>query len=147
MWLLSWVLKVSSTLESLGIWGGLIPGPTSCSVSQLCLNLYNPMDCSTWGFPVLHHLPKLAQTHFHWVIDAIQPSCPLSSLLLLPWIFPTIRVFSNESALYIRWPKCCNFSLSPSNYCSGLISFRIDWFDLLAVKGTLKTPQFKSINS
>ena len=72
--------------------------------------------------------------------DAIQPSYPLFSPLLLPLIFPSIRVFSNESALHIRWPKyqSFSFSISPSNEYSGLISFRIDWFDLLVVQGTLK---------
>ena len=70
---------------------------------------------------------------------AIQPSHPLSSLLLLPSIFPSIRVFSNESALCIRWPKYFSFNISPSNEHSGLISFRMDWLDLLAVQGTLKS--------
>ena len=94
------------------------------------------MHCSTPGFPVLHHLPEFAQTHVHWVF---MPSnhlvlCPL---LLLPSIFPSIRVFSSESALHIRWPKywSFSFSISPPNEYSGLISFRIDWFDLLASKG------------
>ena len=111
------------------------------------------MDCSRPGFPVLHCLTEFAQTHVHWVDDAIQPCPPLSPLLLLPSIFPSIRVFSTESALHIRWPKYWSFSLriSPSNEYSGLISFRTDWFDLLAVQGTLKesspTPQFKSINT
>ena len=80
-------------------------------------------------FPVLHHLPELAQTHIHWVGDAIQKSNPLilcHSLLLLPSIFPINRVFSNESALHIRWPKYWSFSISPSNEYSELISFRID---------------------
>ena len=118
-----------------------------CSVTSL------PMDCSRPGFPVLHYLPEFAQTHVHWVDDAIQPCHPLSPLLLLPSIFPSIRVFSSESALHIRWPKYWSFSLriSPSNEYSGLISFRTDWFDLFAVQGTLKesslTPQFKSISS
>ena len=99
------------------------------------------MDCSTPGFPVLHHLLELAQTHVHWVSDALQPSYPLSSLLLLPSIFPSIRVFFNESVLHIRWPKywSFSFSISPSNEYSGLISFRMDWFDLFAVQGTLKS--------
>ena len=99
------------------------------------------MDCSTPGFPVLHHLQKLAQTHIHWVGDAIQRSHPLSPLLLLPSIFPSIRVFSSESVLHIRWPKYWSFSFSirPSNVCSGLTSFRIDWLDLLAIQGTLKS--------
>ena len=100
--------------------------------------LCNPMDCSTPGFPVLHHLPKLAQTHVHRVGDAIQSSHPSCPLLLLPSIFPSIRVFFNESALHIRWPKywSCSFSISPSNEYSGLTCFRINWFDLLAVQGT-----------
>ena len=80
-------------------------------------------------------------SYVHEVGDAIQPSHPLSSLLLLPSIIPSIRVFSNESVLHIRWPKywSFSFSISPSNEYSGLISFRIDWFDLLAVQGTLKS--------
>ena len=110
-----------------------------CSVTQLCLTLCNAMGCSTLGFLVLHHLPKLAQTRVHCVGDAIQPSHPL--ILLLPSIFPSIRVFSNESALHIRWPKnwSFSFSISPSNEYLGLISFRIDWSDLLAVQGTHKS--------
>ena len=104
------------------------------------------------GFPVFHHLPELAQTHIHPVGDAVQPSHPLSSPSPPASIFPTIRVFSNESALPIRWPKywSFSFSISPSNEYSGLISFRIDCFDLLAVQGTLKSSpasQFESINS
>ena len=108
------------------------------SVAQSYPTLCNPMDYSTLGFPVHHQLLKLAQTHVHWVSDAIQPSHPL---LLLPSIFPSIRVFSNESVLHIRWPKYWSFSFSirPPNEYSGLISFRIDWFDLLAVQGTLKS--------
>ena len=110
------------------------------------------MACHMPGSPVHHQLPELAQTHVHRVSDAIQPSHPLSSPLLLPSIFPSIRVFSNESVLLMRWPKywCFHFSISPSNEHPGLISFRIDWLDLLAVQGTLKRllqPQFESINS
>ena len=92
------------------------------------------------GFPVHHQLQELAQTHVHQVGDAIQPS---HSLLLLASIFPSIRVFSYESVLCIRWPKywSFSFSISPSNEYSGLISFRIDWLDLLAVQGTLKSLQ------
>ena len=97
------------------------------------------MHCSTPGFPVHHQLPELAQTHVRRVSDAIQPSHPLSSPLLLPSIFPSIRVFSNESVLRVRWPKYWSFSISPSNEYSGLISFRMDWFDLLAAQGTLKS--------
>ena len=108
------------------------------SVTQLCPTLCDPMDCSLPGFPVHHQLPGLVQTRVHQVGDAIQPSHPL---LLLPSIFPSIRVFSNESVLCIRWPKYWSFSfiISPSNEYSGLISFRIDWLDLLAVQGTLKS--------
>ena len=99
------------------------------------------MDCSTPGFPAHHQLPEPAQIHVHQVSDAIQPSHPLSSPLLPLSIFPSIRVFSNESALLIRWPKCWSFSfsISPSNEYLGLISFRIDWLDLLAVQGILKS--------
>ena len=111
------------------------------SVAKLCPTLCNPRDCSTLGFPVLHHLLELAQVHIHWVGGVIQPSYSLSFPLLLPSIFPSISVFSNELALHIRWPKYCSFSfsISPSNEYSGLISFRTDCFDLLAVKGTLKS--------
>ena len=111
------------------------------SVAQSCLTLCNPMGCSTPGFPVHHQLLELAQTHVHQVSDAIQPSHPLSSPLLLPSIFPSIRVFYNESVLHIRWPKCWSFSfsISPSNEYSELISFRMDWFDCLAVQGILNS--------
>ena len=96
------------------------------------------MDCSTPGFPVHHQLLKLTQTHVYHVGDAIQPS----HLLLSPSppaFNPSIRVFSSESVLCIRWPKYWSFSISPSNEYSGLISFRIDRLDLLAVQGTLKS--------
>ena len=109
---------------------------------QPCLILCQLMDCSTPGFPVHHQLPELIQTYVHWVSDAIQTSHPLSSSSLpAPSIIPTIRVFTNESVLHSRWRKCWsfNFSISPSNEYSGLISFRMDWFDLLAVQGTLKS--------
>ena len=110
-------------------------------VAQSCLTLCNPLDCSTPGFPVHNQLPELTQTNVHWVGDVIQSSHPLLFLLLLPSIFPSIRVFSSESVLHIRWPKYCSFSfsISPSNEYSGLICFRIDWFDLLAVQWTLKS--------
>ena len=107
-----------------------------CSVVQSCPTLCCHVDCSTQRFLVLHHLLGLVQTHVHWVVDTIQLSCPL---LLLPSIFPSIRVFSNESVLCIRWPKYRSFNISPSNEYSGLISFRIDWFDLPAVQGALKS--------
>ena len=111
-----------------------------CSVTQSCLILCDPMDCSTPGLPVHHQLPEFAQTHVHWVGDAIQPSRSLLSLPLLPLLFPSIRFFSNESVLRIRGPKYWSFSFStsPSKEHTGLISLRIDWFDLLAVQGTLK---------
>ena len=107
---------------------------------QSCPTLCNPMGCSTPGLPVLHYLPEFAHTHVHRVGDAIQPSHPLSPLLLLPSFFPSIRVFSDESVLLIRWPKywSFNFSISPSNEYSGLISFRMESFDI-AVQGTLKS--------
>ena len=100
-----------------------------------------PMDCSKPGFPVHHQLPELTQTHVRWVSDAIQPSHPLSSPSLPPSILPSIRIFSNVSVLCIRWPKYWSFSfnISSSYEYSGLISFRIDWLDLLAVQGTLKS--------
>ena len=115
-----------------------------------CPTLYDPIDCSTPSFPILHHLPELASAHVHWVGDDIQLSCPLSSPYPPPSIFPSTRVFSNESALHIRWLKYWSCIISPANEYSGLVSFRIDWFDLLAVQGTLEfspTPHFKSINS
>ena len=99
------------------------------------------MNRSTPGLPVHHQLPEFTQTHVHRVSDAIQPSHLLLSLLLLPLIPPSIRVFSNESTLHMRWPKywSFSFSISPSNEYSGLNSFRMDWLDLLAVQGTLKS--------
>ena len=111
-----------------------------CSVLKSHLTLCDPMDCSTPGFPVLHHLPELLKL---MSIESVVPSnhlilyCPL---LLLPSIFPSIRVFSIESALCIRQPEywSFSFSISPSNEYSGMMSFEIDWFDLFAVQGTLK---------
>ena len=97
------------------------------------------MDCSTPGFPVHHHLPELAQTHVHWVSDAIQPSHPLSSPSPPAFNLSQHWGFYNESALHIRWPKywSFSFSISPSNEYSGLISSRMDSLDLLAVQGSL----------
>ena len=109
------------------------------SVAHSCPAVCNSMDCSMPGFPVLHHLPEFAQIHVHRVSDAIQPSHPLSFPLLLPPIPPSIRVFSNESTLRMKWPKYWSFSISLSSEYSGLISFSIDWFDLLAVQRTLKS--------
>ena len=98
------------------------------------------MNRSTPGLPVHHQLPEFTQTHVHRVSDAIQPSHLLSSLFLLPLLPPSIRVFSSESTLRMRWPKYWSFSFSiiPSKH-PGLISFRMDWLDLLAVQGTLKS--------
>ena len=81
-----------------------------CLVAQSCPTLCDPMDCSMPGFPVLHHLPEFAQTHVCWVSDTIQPSPPLSSPSLLLSIFPSIKLFSTESALHIRWPKYWSFN-------------------------------------
>ena len=116
------------------------------SVAQLCPTFCNPMDYSTPGLPVHHQLQELAQTHVQQIGDAIQPSHPLCPLLLLPSIFPRIKVFSNESVLCSRWPKywSFSFSFSPSNEYSGLISFRMDWLDLPAVQRTLKSLQHHS---
>ena len=93
------------------------------------------------GLPIYHQLPESTQTHIHWVGDAIQPSHPLSSPSPPALIFPSIRGFSNESVLGIKWPKyrSFSFSISLSNEYLGLISFRMDWLDLLAVQGTLKS--------
>ena len=97
------------------------------------------MDYSTPGFPVLHCLPEFAQTHVHQVSDAIQPSQPLSSPSPPAFNLSRIRVFLNESAFHIRWPQYWSFSISSSNEYSRLIFFQINWFDLLAVQGTLKS--------
>ena len=99
------------------------------------------MDCCTPSFPVLHHLPELAQTHVRWLSDAIYHLILCRPLLLTPSIFPNTRVFSSESVLCIRWLKYWSFSFSinPSNENSELISFSMDWLDLLPVQGTLKS--------
>ena len=99
------------------------------------------MDCSTPGFPVHHQLPELTQTHVHRVGDAIQQPYPLASPSPSIFSLSNIKVFSIKSVLCIRWPKywSFSFSISPSNEYSGLISFRSDWLDLLAVQGTLKS--------
>ena len=116
-----------------------------CSVTKSYSTLCDPTDCSIPGLPVLHYLPEFTQTHIHWVVwchPAISSCCPL---LVLPPIPPSIRVFSNESTLCMRWPKYWSLSISPSKEHPGLISFRMDWLDLLAVQGTLKSlPQHHS---
>ena len=99
----------------------------------------NPMDGRTPGFPVHHQLPDLTQTHIHQVGDAIQPSHPLSSLSPPTFNLSSIRVFSNGSVLCIRWPRHWSFSINFSNEYSGLISYRMDWLDLLVLQGTLKS--------
>ena len=116
---------------------------SSTQLLSSCLILCDPMDCIMPGLSVHHQLPELAQTYVHWASDAIQPSHPLFPLLLPLSIFPSIRLFSNESVHHIKWPKYCSFSfsfrISPSNEYLGLISFRMDWFDLRAVQGILKS--------
>ena len=107
------------------------------------------MDNSMPGPPVLHYLPEFVQIHVLWVGEAIYPLILRHPLLLLSSIFPSIRVFTHKLALHIRWPKYWSFSFSmgPSNAYSGLISFRIDWFDLHAVQGTLKSCQHHSLKA
>ena len=108
------------------------------SFAQSCPTLCDPMNCSTPGLPVHHQPPEFTQTHVHQAGDDIILCHPL---ILLPPIPPSIRVFSNESTLCMRWPKYWSFSvsISPSKEIPGLISFRMDWLDLLAVQGTLKS--------
>ena len=144
-----WALKRKFP-QSFGVWFDLVFG--CClepkylisyfdiqfsSVAQSCPILCDCMNCSILGFSVYHKLPELTQTYVHQVGDAIQTSHLLLLPLFLPSIFPSIRVFYNGSILHIRWPK--NWNFSPSNEYSGLISFRMDWLDLLAVQGTLKS--------
>ena len=117
------------------------------SVAQSCLTLCDPLNCSTPGFPVVTNSQSLLKLRS---IESVMPSNRLILCLLLPSVFPSIRVFSKESALRMRWPKYWSFSfnISPSNEHPGLISFRMDWLDLLAVQGTLKNLfNTKSINS
>ena len=111
------------------------------SVQSFSLTWHFATSCSIAGFPIHHELAELAQTHFHQDGDASQPSHPLLCSSPPPSIFPSVRVFSKKSVIHIRWPKywSFSFSISPSNEYLGLISFRIDWFDLLAVQGTLKS--------
>ena len=110
------------------------------SVIQSCPTLCDPMDWSTPGFPVHHQLPELTQTHVHWVGDTIQPSHPLSFPSPSAFNPSQHQGFSTESVLCIRWPRywSFSFSISHSNEYSWMISFRMDWLDLLALQGTLK---------
>ena len=111
------------------------------SVTQSCLTLCGPMNRSTPGLPVHHQLPESTQTHVHRVNDASNHLILYRPLFLRPSIFPSIRVFPNKLALRMRWPKYWSFNLniSPSSEHPGLISFRMDWLDLLAVQGTLNS--------
>ena len=111
------------------------------SATQSCLTLCDPMNCSTPGLPVHHHLPEFTQTYVHRVGMSSSHLILCHPLLLLPPIPPSIRVFSNESTLPMRWPKYWHFSFSiiPSKEIPALISFRMDWLDLLAVQGILKS--------
>ena len=136
-WLAGWNLSFFCSLHSSAF------SPISTLVVQSLRRVWlcSPVDYCTSGSSVFQCLPEFAQIHVHWVSDAIQPSHPLSSPSPLPSIIPSIRVFTNESVLRMRWSKywSFSFSVSPSNKYSGLISFRMDWFDLLAVQGTLKS--------
>ena len=117
------------------------PESPSCLVPKLCPTLCNPVVCSTPGSSVLHDSHSLLKFTSIELVMLSNHLILCRPLLLLPSVFPSIRVFSNEPALLIRWPKywSFSFSVSPSSECSGLISFRTDWFDLLAVQGTLKS--------
>ena len=119
------------------------------SFAQSCLNLCDLMDCSTPGFPVHHQLSELTQTSVHCVGMPSNHLILCRPCLLPPSIFPSIRIFSSESFLCIRWPKywSFSFSISPSNEYSGMISFRMDRLDLLSVQWTLKSLQHSSITS
>ena len=123
------------------LWGVNVGSSVESTMFSSVQCSHDPMDCSTPGISVHHQLPAFTQTLVLWVGDAIQPSHPLLSPSPPTFIFPSIRVFSNESVLHIRWPKywSFSFSISPFNEYSGLISFRIDWLDLLAVQGTFQS--------
>ena len=110
-------------------------------VIESCLTLCEPMDCNTPGLPVPHHLLEFAQVHVHCISDVSSQLILWCPLLLLPSIFPSIRDFSNELSVYIRWPKywSFSFSISASSEYSGLIFLKIDWFDLLAVQWTFRS--------
>jgi len=136
-----WEIIQSLLMQSLPKVGMAISSLIFSSVAQLCPTLCDSMNCSTLGLPVHRQLPEFTQTHIHSISDAIQPSHPLSSPSPPAPIPPSITVFSNESTLCMRWPKYWHFSfsISTSKEHPVLISFRMDWLDLLAVQGTLKS--------
>ena len=140
-WLMNWFLqweKKWMCLENVVIQFSSVQ---FSSVTQSCPILCNPMNHSTPGLPVHHQLPEFTQTHVHWIVMPSNHLILCRPLLLLPSIFPSIRVFSKESALCLRWPKYWSFSfnISPSNEHLGLSYFRMDWLDLLTIQGTLKS--------
>ena len=118
-----------------------------CSVTQSCPTLCHPMDCSTPGLPVPHPLPQFAQVPVHCIGDAVQPLILWWPLLFPPSIFPSTRDFPNVLSVHIRWAKYWSFSysISPSSEYSGLISLKIDWFNLLAVQGPLQHHSSKAL--
>ena len=138
-WKIPWIEKPGG-LQSMGFQNVDHVLIQFSSVAQLCPTLCNPMNRRMPGLPVHHQLPESTQTHVRWISDAIQPSHPLLSSSPPALNLSSIRVFSNKLALCIRWPKYRSFSfnISPINEHPGLISFRMDWLDLLAVQGTLK---------
>ena len=133
-------LSLKLNIQKTRSWS-LIPSVQLNSVAQSCPILCDPMNRSMPGLPVHHQLPEFTQTHVPRVNDAIQHLILCRPFLLLPSIFPNIRVILNESAFHTRWPKywSFSFSISPSNEHPGLISFRMDWLDLLAVQGALES--------
>ena len=141
LYLKYWIIQKVHLCLSLIWYNPIFSSVQLSSVSQSCPTLCDPMNHSMPGIPVRHQLPEFTQTLVHWVGDAIWPSHPLSSPSPPAPIPPSIRVFSNESTLCMRWPKywSFSFSISPSNEHPGLVSFRMDWLDLLAVQGTLKS--------
>ena len=139
---LNWSSQQTSEVITLVVWDySTFSSVQFSSIAQSCPTLCDPMNHSTPGLPVQHQPTEPTQTHVHWVTDAIHHLSLCLPLLLLPSICPSIRVFSNESALHIRRPKYWSFSfnISPSSEHPGLVSFRMDWLDLLAVQGTLKS--------
>ena len=109
-----------------------------------CVWLCDPRDCSMPDFPVLHSSPEIAQTHVCWVSDATQPSYPLSPPSLPVSVFPSIKVFSRSRLFTSGWPEYWSFLIGLYNEYSGMTSFKIDWFDLLAVQGTLQHHNLKA---